>query len=52
MSLFQDKKLHPLTSRRGKWTPETMYRDIEKNIQDDSHKYITSEGEDDLSNNK
>ena len=30
--MCQHKKLHPLTSRRGKWISETMYRDIEKII--------------------
>ena len=28
--MCQHNKLHPLTARRGKWIPETMYRDIEK----------------------
>ena len=39
----QHNELHPLTAIRGKWIPETMYRDIEKNIQHDSQEYITSE---------
>ena len=50
--LRQHKKLHPLIARRVKYIPETMYRNIEKNIHHDSHKYITSEGGDDLSNQK
>ena len=50
--MCQNKKLHPFTDRRGKWISETMYRDIEKIIQNDSQKYITSEGGDDLSNQK
>ena len=50
--LCQHKKLHPLIDRRGKWISETMYRDIEKIIQHDSQKYITSEDGDDLSDHK
>ena len=42
--LCQYNKLHPLIARTGKWTPETMYRDIEYTIQHDSQKFITSEG--------
>ena len=30
MFLCQHKKLDPLTTRRGKWIPETLYREIEK----------------------
>ena len=26
--LCQHKKLHPLIARRGKWIPETLYREI------------------------
>ena len=48
----QHKKLHPLTAIRGKWISETMYRYIEITIHNDSQKYITSEGGDDLSNQK
>ena len=50
--LCQHNKLHPLSDRRGKWISETMYRDIKKIIQHDSQKYITSEGEDNLSDQK
>ena len=34
------------------WIYETMYRDIKKIIHNDSQKYITLEGGDDLSNQK
>ena len=44
--------MQPLTDRRGKWISEKMYRDIEQIIHQDSHKYITSEGGDKLSNKK
>ena len=50
--LCQHNKLHLLTARKVKWISETMYRDAEKIIQYDSHKYITLEGEDNLSNQK
>ena len=50
--LCQHNKLHPLTARRGNQISETMYKDIEEIIQHDSHKYITSEGGDDLINQK
>ena len=50
--LCQHNKLHPLTARRGKWTSETMYKDIERIIQHDSQKYIPSQGGDNLSNQK
>ena len=50
--MCQCNKLHPLTARRVKWVSEAMYRDIEKIIQHDSQKYITSEDGDDLSNRK
>ena len=30
--LCQHNKMHPLTARKGKWTSETMYRDIEKSF--------------------
>ena len=41
-----------LKARRGKWISETMYRDIEQIIQYHSQKYITSEGGENLSNQK
>ena len=50
--LCQHNKLHRLTAKRGKCISETMYIDIDKIIQHDSQKYITSEGGDDLSNQK
>ena len=50
--LCRHNKLHPLTARIVKWISETTYRDIEKIIQHDSQKYITSEGGEDLSNKK
>ena len=50
--MCQHNKLHPLTARIIKWISETMYRDTEKSINNDSQKYITSEGRDDLSNHK
>ena len=50
--LCQHKNLHPLTDRRGKLISETMYRYIEKIIQHDSQKYITSEVRDDSYNQK
>ena len=51
-NLCQHNKLYLLIARREKWTLETMYKDIEDIIQNDSQKYITSEGGDDLSNQK
>ena len=51
-NLCQYNKLHLLTDRKEKWISETMYRDIERIIQHDSHKYITSEGGNNLSNQK
>ena len=30
--LFQHKFLNPLTARKGKWISETMYRDLEKSL--------------------
>ena len=51
-NLCQHNKLHPLTARREKLISETMYRDIEQIIQYHSQKYITSEGGDNLSNQK
>ena len=50
--IYQHNKLHLLTARRGKWISEKMYRDIEQIIQRPSHKYITSEGKGNLSNQK
>ena len=49
-NLCQHNKLHPLKARRGKWTSEKMYSNIEKIIQHDSQNYITSEGGDNQSN--
>ena len=46
--LCQHKKLDPLTSRRGKWIPETLYREIEKIVKNDSPKCGTQEGEETL----
>ena len=51
-NLCQHNKYHPLTSRRGKWTSEIVYRYIEEIIQHDSHKYITSEGGDNFLDQK
>ena len=51
-NLCQHNNFHPLTARRGKWISKTMYRDIEKISQHDSQKYITSQGGEDLSNQK
>ena len=39
--LCQHGKLYPLKSRKGTFTSETMYIDIEVIILQDSHKYIT-----------
>ena len=50
--IYQHNKLHLLTARRGKWISEKMYRDIEQIIQNHLQKYITSEGGDNLSNQK
>ena len=50
--LCQHNKLYPLSDRRGKWISETMYREIENIIQNNSQKYITSEYGEDLSNQK
>ena len=36
--MCQNKKLHSLTARKGKWISEKKYRDIKKIIQHDSHK--------------
>ena len=41
-----------LTARRGKLISETLYRDIENIIKKYSQKYITSEGREDLLNQK
>ena len=50
--MCQHNKLHPLTARGVKWISETLYRDIENIIKNDSQKYITSEGEKYLLNQK
>ena len=50
--MCQHNKMHPLTDRKGKWISQTMYKDIEHIIQNDSQKYITSEVGEDLSNQK
>ena len=50
--LFQHNKLQPLTARRGKCISETLYRDIETIIKNDSRKCITSEGGEYLLNQK
>ena len=50
--MCQHSKLHPLIARRIKWIPETVYRDIEENIQNNPQKYFTSGGEHDLLNQK
>ena len=42
--LCQHKKLHPLTSRRGKWISETLYREIASIVKNDSSNCITPEG--------
>ena len=42
-NMCQHNKLHPLTAKKVKWISETMYKDIEKIIHQDSQKYITSE---------
>ena len=52
MFLCQHDKLHPLTDRRGKWISETLYREIENIIKNDSRNYITSDGGEDLLNQK
>ena len=52
ISPCKHNKLHPLTTRRGKWISETMYKEINNIIQHDSQKYITSEGVEDLSDHK
>ena len=44
----QHKKLDPLTARRGKWIPETLYREIEKIVKNYSQKCGTQEGEETL----
>ena len=50
--LCQHNELHPLTARRGKWISETLYRGIETIIKNNSRKCITSEGGEDLLNQK
>ena len=44
----QHNKLQPLTARRGKWIPETLYREIASIVKNDSPKCITPEGGEDL----
>ena len=46
--LCQHKKLDPLTARRGKFIPETLYREIESIVKNDSPKCGTQEGGEDL----
>ena len=50
--MCQHNNLHPVRARRGKWVSETMYRDIENIIHQDSQKHITLEGGDELSYHK
>ena len=50
--MCQHNKMHPLTDRKGKWISQTMYKDIEHIIQNDSQKYINLEGVEYLSNQK
>ena len=42
--LCQHNKLHPLTTRRGKWIPETLYREIASIVKNDSPNCGTPEG--------
>ena len=49
--LFQRGKFHSLTARKGKWTQKKCM-DILIIIQQDSYKYITSEGRKGLSTQK
>ena len=51
-NMCKHNKLHPLTDRKLEWISETMYRDIEQIIHQDSQKYINSEGGYNLSNHK
>ena len=46
--LCQHKKLNPLTARRGKWIPETLYREIENIVKNVPQKCGTQEGEETL----
>ena len=46
--MCQHKKLDPLTTRRGKWIPETLYREIARIVKNDSPKCGTQEGEETL----
>ena len=50
--MCQHNKFDPLKARRGKQISERMYRYIEYIIQNDSQKYITSEGGEDLLSQK
>ena len=45
-------KFHLLTAIRGKLISETLYRDIENIIKNDSREFITSEGGEDLLNHQ
>ena len=51
-NLCQHNKLHPLINRREKLISETLYKDIETIIKNGSRKCITSEGGEDLLNQK
>ena len=46
--LCQHNKLDPLTARRVKWIPETLYREIASIVKNDSPKCGTQEGGEDL----
>ena len=46
--LCQHKNLYPLTARRGKCIPETLYREIASIVKNDSPKCGTQEGEETL----
>ena len=50
--LCQHGKLHPLTSIKGKFISETIYRYFEGIIQQDSHRYITWKENEGLKNHK
>ena len=51
-NVCQHNRLNQLTDRRRKWISETMYRYIEKSFNNIHKIYITSEGGDNLSNQK
>ena len=46
--LCQNNKSHPLTARRGKFKSETLYREIESIIKNDSPNCITPDGGEDI----